>query len=182
MALTRISGIGAISFLNRTDLPLGLRNNNPGNIRVTSDQWQGMIGSDQGFVTFQDVSYGIRAMVIILKNYINNGYNTITKIISRYAPSSENNTQVYINNVVSWTGWKADETLSGDYNTLFTLIRAMLRQEIGSSAASLVTAQDIAQGINMAGIPGSPEQEQKEFNGIIGVTLVLLGIILYHTK
>lgn len=135
------------SFLNRTDLPLGLRNNNPGNIRVTSDQWQGMIGSNGGFVTFQDVSWGIRAMATILGNDILSGKNTIRKLITEYAPPIENNTNAYINNVASWTGWSADQSLPVTRDTLFRLIRAMMMMEIGS-ASSLVTDSDINAGLN----------------------------------
>lgn len=138
----------AQSFLNRTDLPLGLRNNNPGNIRVTSsDQWQGMIGSNQGFVQFQDVSWGIRAMATILGNDILSGKNTIRKLISEYAPPSENNTAGYINNVSAWTGWGADQTLPATRETLFLLILAMMKMEIGSAAANLVIDSDIWEGL-----------------------------------
>lgn len=137
----------ANSFLNRTDLPLGLRNNNPGNIRVTTDSWQGMIGSSGGFVTFQDVSYGIRAMATILGNDILAG-KTLGQIISEYAPSTENNTAAYIQFVSGQTGFASNQQLEATPNTLFQLIRAMLKMEIGSSS-SLVTDQDIYQGLNL---------------------------------
>ena len=35
-----------------SDLPLGLRNNNPGNIRPSNPPWQGATGENGGFVVF----------------------------------------------------------------------------------------------------------------------------------
>ena len=42
----------------------GLRNNNPGNIRHGSSQWQGMSAEqpDNAFIKFDDPVYGIRAI------------------------------------------------------------------------------------------------------------------------
>ena len=54
----------AQSFINYVDAPLGLRNNNPGNIRDMGICWEGKIGSNKGFVVFNDVAWGIRAMIV----------------------------------------------------------------------------------------------------------------------
>lgn len=75
----------------------GYRNNNPGNIRIGSN-WQGLSATqtDKSFCQFKSKTYGCRALAILLNNYIGKGYNSIRKIISRYAPSNENNTEAYI--------------------------------------------------------------------------------------
>lgn len=57
--------------MNRHELPRGLRNNNPGNIRKNSDLFQGEVtpGKDRDFKQFKTMAYGYRAMFKILSNY-----------------------------------------------------------------------------------------------------------------
>ena len=138
----------ASSFLGRTDLPRGLRNNNPGDIE-TGDTWQGMIGSDPPFVIFQDVSWGIRAMATDLLNKINKGENTITDIITIYAPPSENDTAAYIAAVSADMGVDSGAVLPMDQPTFHSLIRAIMNHELGDSYSAMITDDDIDQGIGM---------------------------------
>ena len=72
--------------------------NNPLNIRYEGrSQWLGLSGCDRGFCTFDDVKFGIRAAAFLLmKSYRKAGCYTLSQIIHRYAPISENNTQAYI--------------------------------------------------------------------------------------
>lgn len=71
--------------------------NNPFNIRYsTKNNWQGQIGSYNGFCKFCSYDYGIRAGILLLRNYIVHGYNTPRKIIERYAPRTENFTDNYL--------------------------------------------------------------------------------------
>ena len=83
--------------------PRGFRNNNWLNIRLSANNnWQGKIkGTDTAFETFDTPEHGIRAAAKLVTNYYNSGLDTVDKIISRWAPSSENNTQNYINIVAS---------------------------------------------------------------------------------
>lgn len=80
------------SFLGRKDLTRGIRNNNPGNLRVTPDKWVGKIPLSQNtdlnksFEQFTEIKYGIRAMLIDLLGDIGKGKDTIRKLISEYAP------------------------------------------------------------------------------------------------
>lgn len=139
----------ADSFLNRIDLPLGLQNNNPGNIR-SGDAWQGMIGTNQGFVVFQDITWGLRALATDLANKItDDGLTTITAIITAYAPPSENDTVSYISDVSSDTGIDPNAQVSLDTGTLHSLIRAIINHENGNSASALISDADIDQGISM---------------------------------
>lgn len=88
--------------------------NNPLNIRFTkSNKWLGQIGQNKGFIKFLSMSYGVRAAIILLKNYFEKYHlDTIEKIISRYAPSSENDTQAYISYVSSMTNIPRDRKIS----------------------------------------------------------------------
>lgn len=92
----------------------GYRNNNPGNLRHGS-KWQGLstTQTDTSFCQFVSMTMGMRALCKLLNNYINNGHNTIQKIISRYAPSNENNTQAYINAVSQMVSISPDRILGG---------------------------------------------------------------------
>jgi hypothetical protein len=70
------------------------RNNNPGNLKDFGDNWQGLDGAPKGdgsFCKFTDRSFGARAMVKLLINYVRGGLDTVTKIISKYAPQSDSN-------------------------------------------------------------------------------------------
>jgi hypothetical protein len=137
------------SFLNIAGLPLGLRNNNPGNIRP-GDPWQGMIGTNEGFVVFQNIAYGIRAMATDIGNDIRlKGLNTLTKLITEYAPPSENDTQSYINSMVGYTGFGPNQVLPETDATLRKLIRGHIIVELGAKYSPLVTDADIQEGIAM---------------------------------
>jgi hypothetical protein len=163
------------SFLNIAGYPLGLRNNNPGNLR-TGDNWQGMIGENKGFVVFQDLAHGIRALAIDLRTKINSGYNTIDLIAYRYAPPSENNTVAYIARLSDYTGLSETRLLTADADILKRLIRAIITIEVGTGFTALVTDADIHEGLAM--VPGL--DIGKIGFGIAGA-LLLLAIYLFLT-
>lgn len=138
----------ANSFIGQSNLPRGLRNNNPGDIK-TGEQWQGMVGDDGTFVTFSDITWGTRALATDLANKINEGENTITEIVSIYAPPSENNTTAYIASVSADTGFDPNAVLGMDQATLHALMRAVMNHELGDQYSAMVSDDDIDTGIGM---------------------------------
>ena len=96
-------------------IPRGIRNNNPLNIRRTADNWQGLtpVQTDPAFFQFQSPEYGWRAAFRLLTRtyYCKYGLDTIRKIITRWAPPTENNTAAYISAVSRTTGLAPDATL-----------------------------------------------------------------------
>ncbi len=141
----------ANSFIGRSDLHIGLRNNNPGNIRP-GEPWQGKIGEDGGFIVFLDITYGTRALAKDLNTKITKGLDTIRSIITQYAPASDNNdVAAYITSVSNDTGIGPDEQLGNDPDTLHSLVRAIMNHENGNAQSALVTDQDIDTGISMMG-------------------------------
>jgi len=120
-----------------SDKTRGIRNNNPGNIRW-GDDWQGLVPqaqrTDKSFCQFIKPEYGIRAMIVILRNYQRKyGLKTITEIIQRWAPPNENDTQAYINSVSQATGIDADKPIDlSDSRKLFPLLQAIINHENGS--------------------------------------------------
>lgn len=113
--------------------PLGVRNNNPLNIRISSNAWQGKTQSSNAFEKFISMDYGIRAGVKNLQTYYNRDkLTTIERIISKWAPISENNTDAYINRVASTMGVSRISILSYNANTFTNLVYAMAIVELGA--------------------------------------------------
>jgi len=128
------------NLLNKPGLPRGMRNNNPGNIRRGNNAWQGKIAysqsTDSAFEQFSLYKWGVRAMIKLIINYINQGNNTITKIINKYAPSTENNTIAYINAVANQSGVNPNAILNkNEYELLKRIIIAMAKHENGKADA-----------------------------------------------
>ena len=111
----------------------GIRNNNPGNLRETRDEWNGLDSprSDGEFFRFVNPVFGIRAMAITLKNYQRlHGLDTIRALINRYAPGVENDTESYISSVAGRTGIPADQPINVA-DLIEPLVRAVIIHENG---------------------------------------------------
>jgi len=116
--------------------PRGLRNNNPLNIRHSADTFQGEIkGEDKAFKTFISMAYGYRAAFVTLATYHSRGYNTIEKIVTRWAPPTENNTGGYIANVERYSGVpRHKELTAADGADYILIVAAMSFMENGKNA------------------------------------------------
>ena len=142
-------------------IPRGIRNNNPGNIRWSNDQWKGLIPKDQAndksFCVFRTPEYGIRAMTRILRRYTqypgipNVGkpnIDTVREIISRWAPPNENNTEAYIQSVAKSVGVAANSPIDVfDSAIMLKLLKAIIAHENGQQP---YTDAQILAGINLA--------------------------------
>lgn len=88
--------------------PLGIRNNNPGNIEHNeNNQWNGasQVQTHSRFVQFIAPEWGIRAIFKILASYRRRGKDTVAEIISTWAPANDNNdTGAYIEHVARKLG------------------------------------------------------------------------------
>lgn len=85
----------------------GFTVNNPGNLRYIagSSAWNGQTGQTaSGIATYDNLQDGCRAMYLQLQEYAENGDDTLTSMITTYAPPSENDTATYIANVSAATG------------------------------------------------------------------------------
>lgn len=112
------------------------KNNNPGNIRW-NPKFKGVVGkSANGFAIFSSKYAGLAAMENLLKNYIKKGFNTLEKILNRYAPSSDNNnTEKYIQFVSKRSGIARNAILKTDQVANF--IPAMVKMETGKELGKL---------------------------------------------
>lgn len=109
----------------------GLKNNNPGNIRHSKDNWAGKSATqnDNSFVQFVAPEYGIRALYKNLLSYRRDGRNTVNSIIHAWAPASENNTGAYVKAVASSMGVDLGDVLT--LNQYPALIKAIIKHENG---------------------------------------------------
>jgi hypothetical protein len=124
-------------------LPRGIRNKNPGNIRISLSQWMGKLRiADPEFEQFSEMKFGIRALMKLLIGYINRDFNTIEKIITRYAPGNENNTEAYIQAVCNYTGFQRDEILSPDEETIKKMVYAISHHENGGDYLKIGDVED----------------------------------------
>lgn len=130
----------------------GLRNNNPGNLRP-GDSWKGMAGTSGNFVVFTDVTYGIRAAALNLyTQYYVHGLKTLSALIKKYAPASDNNDPAaYANTVSKETGIGVNEDMALNTARVKAIIRAMMNVELTKKYSSMVTDADMEKGISMAG-------------------------------
>lgn len=122
------------------DQPLGIRQNNPGNIRSQDGQ---------GYRSYPDAMEGITATAQNLVAYDKkHGLNTVQGIISRWAPPSENDTNSYIQNVSGMLGVAPDQPLDmKNPETIFGLTNAIIQHENGQNPYS---EQQVAMGVMQA--------------------------------
>ena len=135
--------------LRGSDLPRGMRNNNPGNLKFFNIGWQGETGSDGTFSIFSLYKYGIRAMLLdLIGDYRKDGKRTLRQLVNEFAPNSENLTSSYISFVAQRTGINADEQFLDSYANWKKIVTAMARFENGREAVT----------------PGQFDQVWAEFN------------------
>lgn len=123
--------------MKRHELPRGMRNNNPGNIRKNSDLFQGEVtpSRDRDFKQFKTMAYGYRAMFKILSNYYRKHHlTTIRQIVGRWAPENENNTDAYIKAVSDYAGIPADDLINFDREQMIRIVAGMSKVENGREA------------------------------------------------
>lgn len=130
-------------------VPRGIRNNNPLNIRI-GNTWLGEVDkpTDSSFEQFVTMEYGLRAAFLILRRYIRRyKKDTISSIISTWAPETENSTQAYIDSVSKQTNIPAGATIKyEDRETMCKLVAAMAKVECGQP----IPEEKIYKGYDMA--------------------------------
>jgi hypothetical protein len=96
LMLTTVVMTMGIYYMN-TRPNRNVRNNNPLNIRESAS-WEGekSLDLDKSFEEFKTPEYGFRAAYIILLQYLERGDNTIAAITAKWAPSTENHTDKYV--------------------------------------------------------------------------------------
>ncbi|MDM3377208.1 hypothetical protein OGV37_20355 [Citrobacter sp. Cb010] len=124
------------------------RFNNPGNLRWAEGYETSNTKSGK-FAVFPTLDEGVLAATKQLQIYGQRGTNTVRDIVSKWAPSNENNTEEYIRHVVRSTKFNENEKLNlNDPYVLAKLISAMALKE---GAGSRVTEDRVIQIYNNTG-------------------------------
>ncbi|WP_250512701.1 hypothetical protein [Caballeronia sp. INDeC2] len=137
--------------------PRGIRNNNPGNL-----EYRGQAGAsledhaNPRFARFRTAEEGLAALAAQLRRYGQRGIDTVGKVISKYAPSIENDTPGYTGSVSRRLGVDSNTRLDlNDPAILQGLMGAIIQVENGRNPYS---AEQIAaaSGARAAGVPDRP--------------------------
>lgn len=133
----------------KRNIPRGIRNNNPGNIRV-GNVWLGEVSNptDSDFEQFVTMEYGVRAMCVLLRRYIRHYHkDTVAQIVSTWAPRSENDTTSYIDYVAAQLNIDPNVAIKyEDSETICKLVDAMTSYECGQH----ISMDKITKGYSMA--------------------------------
>lgn len=132
----------------------GVRNNNPGNIDYNpANQWQGQLKPDPAlekrFARFDTPENGIRALGKLLLTYQRkHGLKTVKAIISRWAPSVENDTAAYVRAVEANTGTRPGAEIDLAQTKVITgFVKAIIRHE---NAGYFYPNEVLAEGVRRA--------------------------------
>lgn len=110
----------------------GERNNNPLNLRYNSlNNWRGQVGHDEkNFCIFRTLEDGVYAAARTLHTYVTkHDLHTLPQIVSRWAPSTENDVEAYVKTVSRISGISRNGYIDYREDTILRLILAMARVE-----------------------------------------------------
>ena len=114
-------------------LPRGIRNKNPGNIKLGTD-WDGLAAeqTDPTFCIFDEAVMGIRALMRILLTYrFTHNKKNIDSIIRRWAPPSENDTEAYIKFVAKRMEIEPMDMIDNSIEGYLPLVKSIIQMENG---------------------------------------------------
>lgn len=146
-----LMSIAGVSSAPTTRQPRGLRNNNPLNLEATVN-WTGMQGNDGRFAVFPDLETGVAAADRNLQTYANkHGLNTVSGVINRWAPPSENDSRAYAQTVAQKLGVGPDDPLD--------MSDPQVRRAMLDAMADVENGQNVDLGAAM------PEQQAQDLTG-----------------
>jgi len=156
----------------------GIRNHNPGNIDRDGTPWQGMAKDQSGdprFIVFESAPFGIRAMARVLITYQDkHGLTTVRKIINRWAPPVENNTEAYVQAVATAIGVEANDIIDvHQHEVMHPLVKAIIKHENGVQP---YTESVINYGLSLAGVTPRPNPKPlRQSKTVIGSGIATAG-------
>lgn len=140
-------------------IPLGIKLNNPLNVKRTNTPWQGKsaVQNHPVFEQFDSAYYGIRTGARILLTYYRiHKLDTLAEIIHRWAPpDDDNDTGGYVDFVAGKLDVKPDTSLNlEDEDVLTPLVKAMMQMEVGSVPYSDGVIRSAVAAAKVGGKPG----------------------------
>lgn len=122
--------------------PRGLRNNNPLNLRISSNPWLGKVknNTDGAFEQFTSIEYGLRAAMrnistIVTRRRRQQLLTTVKDLVHVWAPAADNNNEAaYVKTIADKTGIQPnDEVNIKNRNFLCLLVYGMAWAENGQA-------------------------------------------------
>lgn len=164
---------------------LSFRNNNPGNIRNNPTfKWVGQIGVDyRGFVIFDTIENGTRALCKLLNTYVKTGRDTIGEIIYSFCPPKECNTELYIQQVTAWMGqgYTRNSVINpGNPEQFLKFVNCIVKKEFSQQLSQSMLNTGYYLAFNNT-IPATPEPQPATNYAASWFPLLLLGGALLIT-
>ncbi|EFG4450692.1 lytic transglycosylase catalytic [Escherichia coli] len=130
----------------------GERNNNPGNLNFAGQAGASLERPGGRFARFETAFDGLRALARQLMLYAGRGINSVEKIISTWAPASDNNnTTAYIRAVSQRLGVDPRAALNmSDPQTMSALMSSIIQHENGRN----IYSRELINKVAVAGISG----------------------------
>ncbi|HFV2282151.1 TPA: lytic transglycosylase catalytic [Escherichia coli] len=130
----------------------GERNNNPGNLNFAGQAGASLERPGGRFARFETAFDGLRALARQLMLYAGRGINSVEKIISTWAPASDNNnTTAYIRAVSQRLGVDPRAALNmSDPQTMSALMSSIIQHENGRN----IYSRELINKASVAGISG----------------------------
>ena len=145
----------AKSFLGQTGLPVGIQNNNPGNLVKTAIAWEGKIPHAQNtssrFEQFINIEYGIRALMRDIITDYSRGLTTVNELINEFAPPHENNTASYVAFVSNAIGISSTAQITLTKEALIAICQAIVIMENGQIARTILSDNDYENAYKILG-------------------------------
>lgn len=150
-----------------TGEPRGIRNNNPGNLNYVGQRGATLEGGEKGrFAKWQTAREGLQALANQLRLYSDRGLDSIRKVINTYSPSSENDTESYINQLAAFMGIDPDDTfdVKTDPAALAMLMRGIIQHENGYNPYSRDQIDEAVGSSGLVGGAGAQVSQKTEIN------------------
>lgn len=148
---------GSIVEVPDARAPRGIRNNNPGNLEYRGQEGASLEDhANPRFARFRTAEEGLAALAAQLRRYGQRGVDTVGKIISKYAPSIENDTPGYTGSVSRRLGVDSNTRLDlNDPSVLQGLMGAIIQVENGRNPYS---AEQIAAASGARAAGAAPDR------------------------
>ncbi|EAM3891769.1 lytic transglycosylase [Salmonella enterica] len=140
----------------------GERNNNPGNLNFAGQAGATLERPGGRFARFETAFDGLRALSRQLVLYAGRGINSVEKIISTWAPASDNNnTAAYIQAVSQRLGVNPQAALNiNDPQTMSALMSSIIHHENGRN----IYSKELIGKAAVAGIGGANVNQQNTYH------------------
>jgi hypothetical protein len=145
---------------------------NPGALKdgAFAKSQAGYTGASGGFATFNTPQAGIAAQENLLRgSYINKGFNTVNKIIDRYAPQGPENSAASVSNYKKYVAQKAGVDINAPLTAaqVPAIAKAMREFETGNTSGGRGTAGAPVAVIKGSGAKAKPSTEGERRFGTV---------------